>query len=73
MLDMWLKQKRWQKIVRLSSHLTLLLLQREYQRITLKKLILYPNDFSYATYIKLSEDLKTKFISKPNFSKRKEL
>ena len=37
----------------------------------IKKIIFDPNDFSYATYIKLSEDLKTKFISKPNFSKEK--
>ena len=37
----------------------------------IKKIIFDPNDFSYATYIILSEDLKTKFISKPNFSKEK--
>ncbi len=37
----------------------------------IKKITFDPNDFTYASYIKLSEDLKTKFIEEPNFSKLK--
>jgi len=37
----------------------------------IKKLIFDPNDFTYATYINLSENSKTQFIAKPNFSKEK--
>lgn len=37
----------------------------------IKKITFDPNDFTYATYIKLSEDLKTQFIKEPNFSKLK--
>ena len=41
------------------------------KKSNIKKLIFDPNDFTYATYIKLSEDLKVEFIAKPNFSKEK--
>ena len=34
----------------------------------IKKIIFDPNDFTYTTYIKLSENLKTQFIEKANFS-----
>lgn len=37
----------------------------------IKKITFDPNDFTYASYIKLSEDLKTEFIEEPNFSKLK--
>lgn len=37
----------------------------------IKKITFDPNDFTYATYIKLCEDLKTQFIKEPNFSKLK--
>jgi Xaa-Pro aminopeptidase len=37
----------------------------------IKKIVFDPNDFSYATYINLTETLKTQFIAKPNFSKQK--
>ncbi|MDD2291965.1 MAG: M24 family metallopeptidase [Aliarcobacter sp.] len=37
----------------------------------IKKITFDPNDFTYATYLKLSEDLKTEFIEEPNFSKLK--
>ena len=37
----------------------------------IKELVFDPNDFNYATYIKLSENLKTQFIPKANFSKEK--
>ena len=37
----------------------------------IKKLNFDPNDFTYANYLKLSEDVKTQFIAKPNFSKEK--
>jgi Xaa-Pro aminopeptidase len=37
----------------------------------IKKIVFDPNDFTYATYINLSENLKTQFIAKPNFSKEK--
>lgn len=37
----------------------------------IKKIMFDPNDFTYATYINLSENLKTQFIAKPNFSKEK--
>jgi Xaa-Pro aminopeptidase len=39
----------------------------------IKEIIFDPNDFTYASYIKLSEDLKTKFIEEPNFSKLKRI
>ena len=39
----------------------------------IKKIIFDPNDFTYATYIKLSEHLKTQFIEKANFSKEKRI
>jgi Xaa-Pro aminopeptidase len=37
----------------------------------IKKIVFDPNDFSYATYINLTETLKTQFIAKANFSKQK--
>ena len=37
----------------------------------IKKIIFDPNDFTYANYIKLTEDLKTQFIAQANFSKEK--
>ncbi|QKF66305.1 Xaa-Pro dipeptidase, M24 metallopeptidase family [Arcobacter venerupis] len=37
----------------------------------IKKIVFDPNDFTYATYINLTETLKTQFIAKPNFSKQK--
>ncbi len=39
----------------------------------IKKIHFDPNDFTYATYTKLSEDIKTQFIEKPNFSKQKRI
>ena len=39
----------------------------------IKKLIFDSNDFTYATYVKLSEHLKTQLIEKPNFSKQKRI
>ena len=39
----------------------------------IKKLVFDPNDFTYATYTNLSENTKTLFISKPNFSKQKRI
>ena len=39
----------------------------------IKKIIFDPNDFTYTTYIKLSEHLKTQFIEKANFSKLKRI
>ncbi len=39
----------------------------------IKKIVFDPNDFSFATYIKLSEGLKTNFIQKENFSKLKRI
>ena len=39
----------------------------------IKKITFDPNDFTYATYIKLSDDLKTEFIEEPNFSKLKRI
>lgn len=39
----------------------------------IKKIIFDPNDFSYATYTNLSENLKTQFIAKANFSKQKRI
>jgi Xaa-Pro aminopeptidase len=39
----------------------------------IKKIVFDPNDFSYATYTNLSENLKTQFIAKPNFSKQKRI
>lgn len=39
----------------------------------IKKINFDPNDFTYATYTKLSEDIKTQFIEKPNFSKQKRI
>ena len=41
------------------------------KKSNIKKIIFDPNDFTYSTYIKLSEDLKVEFIAKPNFSKEK--
>ena len=41
------------------------------KKSSIKKIIFDPNDFTYATYTKLSEDLKVEFIAKPNFSKEK--
>jgi len=37
----------------------------------IKKIVFDPNDFTYATYINLTETLKTQFIAKSNFSKLK--
>lgn len=37
----------------------------------IKKIIFDPNDFTYASFINLSENSKIEFISKPNFSKQK--
>ena len=37
----------------------------------IKKIIFDPNDFTYANYIKLTENLKTQFIAQANFSKEK--
>ena len=39
----------------------------------IKKIHFDPNDFTYATYTKLSEDIKTQFVEKPNFSKQKRI
>ena len=39
----------------------------------IKKIQFDPNDFTYASYTKLSEDTKTEFIQKPNFSKQKRI
>lgn len=39
----------------------------------IKKLIFDPNDFTYSSYIKLSENIKTLFIAKENFSKLKRI
>jgi Xaa-Pro aminopeptidase len=39
----------------------------------IKKINFDPNDFTYATYTKLSENIKTQFIEKPNFSKQKRI
>jgi Xaa-Pro aminopeptidase len=39
----------------------------------IKKIVFDPNDFSYATYTNLSENLKTQFIAKANFSKLKRI
>ena len=39
----------------------------------IKKINFDPNDFTYATYTKLSKDIKTQFIEKPNFSKQKRI
>lgn len=39
----------------------------------IKKIYFDPNDFTYASYTKLSEDTKTEFIQKPNFSKQKRI
>ena len=39
----------------------------------IKKIHFDPNDFTYATYTKLSENIKTQFIEKPNFSKQKRI
>lgn len=37
----------------------------------IKKIVFDPNDFNYASFIKLSEDIKTQFIAQANFSKQK--
>lgn len=39
----------------------------------IKKLVFDPNDFTYSTYTNISENLKTQFIAKPNFSKLKRI
>lgn len=39
----------------------------------IKKIIFDPNDFKYSTYINITQDLKTKFIPMPNFSKQKRI
>ena len=39
----------------------------------IKKIIFDPNDFTYASYISLSENLKIEFVSTPNFSKQKRM
>ena len=39
----------------------------------IKKIHFDPNDFTYATYTKLSENIKTQFVEKPNFSKQKRI
>ena len=39
----------------------------------IKEITFDPNDFTYASYIKLSDDLKTEFIEEPNFSKLKRI
>lgn len=39
----------------------------------IKKIVFDPNDFSYAAYTNLSENLKTQFIAKANFSKQKRI
>ena len=39
----------------------------------IKKLIYDPNDFTHAAYTNLSENIKTIFIAKPNFSKLKRI
>ncbi len=39
----------------------------------IKNIIFDPNDFSYATYMNITNDLKTKFVQKPNFSKTKRI
>jgi Xaa-Pro aminopeptidase len=41
------------------------------QKNKIKKLNFDPNDFKYSTYKNLTQDLKTQFIEKPNFSKQK--
>ena len=39
----------------------------------IKKIVFDPNDFSFAAYTNLSENLKTQFIAKANFSKQKRI
>ncbi|MBU0923481.1 M24 family metallopeptidase [bacterium] len=39
----------------------------------IKKIVFDPNDFSYATYTNISENSKTQFIAKANFSKEKRI
>jgi len=39
----------------------------------IKNITFDPNDFSYATYMNITNDLKTKFVQKPNFSKTKRI
>lgn len=39
----------------------------------IKKIVFDPNDFKYSTYINITENLKTKFIAVPNFSKQKRI
>lgn len=39
----------------------------------IKKIVFDPNDFTYSTYINLTENTKTQFIGKSNFSKQKRM
>lgn len=39
----------------------------------IKKIVFDPNDFTYSTYINLTENIKTQFIGKSNFSKQKRI
>lgn len=39
----------------------------------IKKIVFDPNDFKYSTYTNLTNDLKTQFIPKANFSKEKRI
>ena len=39
----------------------------------IRKIVFDPNDFKYSTYINITQDLKTKFIPTPNFSKQKRI
>ncbi|NLK67179.1 MAG: aminopeptidase P family protein [Campylobacteraceae bacterium] len=43
------------------------------RKFRVKSLVFDPNDFSYADFIKLSENLRINFISKPFFSKKKRM
>ena len=39
----------------------------------IKKIVFDPNDFKYSTFIKLTSDIKTQFIQRPNFSQDKRI
>ncbi|KAB7884314.1 M24 family metallopeptidase [Poseidonibacter ostreae] len=39
----------------------------------IKKIVFDPNDFKYSTYINITQDLKTKFVAIPSFSKQKRI
>jgi len=39
----------------------------------IKKILFDPNDFKYSTYTNITQNLKTKFVAIPNFSKQKRI